>query len=189
MENNQFQPDIKVERHRLAAFFMLISATSIILGGAAFLLYLIGGNGIYRSFAVLIALFLVVLILVHSFWHIVTQHIFASDAVLIINQQGIHIGKLPREPDSVFIPWAEIEAIYSYRSLSVTFLCIRPKILQPYLSRFGCWKQAFRAIKMRTGAPLNIQQDWMRQPINEILRQIHLKYEQELFEYNISLND
>lgn len=62
------------------------------------------------------------------------------------------------------------------------------KTLKEDLSRFGLWKVAFKSIKLRTGAPLNLAENFITQPIDKILLQMQLQYAQELHDYDVQLH-
>lgn len=121
-----------------------------------------------------------ILVSARMIWHLVTRQILVRDPVMVINHEGIQIGKLPLAIGEAFISWDEIGKIYCYRFFSRTYFCIRPKNPKQYLSRFGLWKRWMMYINLPSAAPIYVEQHWIMQPISEILQQMCLQYAQEL---------
>ena len=106
--------------------------------------------------------------------------------LLTINREGIAIGKAPMF-SGFFIPWNEIEEIYSY-TFMYKYLCIRPRNTGQFMKRFGLLERALRYSNMMVGIPpLVAPQVFLEKPVDEILQRLYAGYANELFYYRIRL--
>lgn len=119
-------------------------------------------------------------------WRMVSQLLLSRNPILVINREGITIAKMPAL-SGAFISWGEIETIYVHRYLFYKYLCIRPKNTDQYLARFNGLKQFNMRINSMTGAPINIPQIYLDQPVEEILQRLYHMYASELSYYHVQL--
>lgn len=106
--------------------------------------------------------------------------------LLIINHQGITVGKMPML-SGFFIPWHEIEAIHT-STFIYKYLCIRPKDTRQFLKRFNILERFNRLSNTIIGVPpLIVPQVFLARPINETLQQLQFFYAHELDTHRIRL--
>lgn len=191
-EQPVLEKNIIVHRKRGLAISLVVSYAIISLFLTAILVLLVWltiidhGDISVDLFVSIIGL-LSIFISIRIIWHSITRQIMVHDPVLIINNQGIHVGKLPLVLGEVSILWDEMSAIYSYQVFSRQYLCIRLKDSRQYLSRFSFWKRLLLQSSLKSGAPINVRQDWLAQSVSAILQQIRLLYAQKLHNYDIQL--
>lgn len=139
-------------------------------GGAIIMAVLMGGVGLAALWAT----------------RVVASLLFSGEPVLVISHEGIRVGKLYGSFD-IMLPWQEIEAIYLFVGGIEKQLAIRPTHVGLFLSHFGLLMRFFLRINLLTGAPIAVAQSLLEKPIEEILDQLVVRYEQELESYHIQL--
>lgn len=161
-------------------FLVGMLAVFLILG------FTTGGSFQASDFSALLFFFAAIVFVGWLTWRMISQLLLSRKPVLVIHREGITIGKLPALSDAS-IPWAEIDAIYSYRYIIYKYLCIRPKNTEQFLARFGKLKQFNMRINSMTGAPLNVPQVFLDRPVEEIIQQLYYMYASELNYYHVQL--
>jgi hypothetical protein len=156
-------------------FFLFVLILIIVIpasrnGGAIFTALLMGGLGIAGIWPT----------------RVVASVLSSGEPMLVITHQGIRVGKVYGSFE-IILPWEEIEAIYLFGGGIEKQLCIRPTNVGLFLSHFGLLMRFFLRINVLTGAPIAVAQSFLEKPIEEILDQVVVRYEQELESYHIQL--
>jgi hypothetical protein len=124
---------------------------------------------------------------------------FIRTPLLIINCEGITVGKMPTR-SGCFIPWCEIEAIYSdayvsgyvYGHLNLNgykYLCVRPKDTEQFLQRFNAFERFNRRHNAIVSKPaVAVPQVFMERPVDETLQCLVTYYSYELYTCHIQLH-
>lgn len=105
-----------------------------------------------------------------------------SDLTLLIKAQpslqtsttGLTLRQLPFL-GTINLPWSEIKSVHTYRYLFLTYLCIVHQEPRQLITRYGFLRFTLNAssrFSLRTGAPLNISQSLLAQPVEEIAQQL-----------------
>lgn len=156
-------------------FFLFVLILIIVIpasrnGGAIFTALLMGGLGIAGIWPT----------------RVVASVLSSGEPMLVITHQGIRVGKVYGSFE-IILPWEGIEAIYLFGGGIEKQLCIRPTNVGLFLSHFGLLMRFFLRINVLTGAPIAVAQSFLEKPIEEILDQVVVRYEQELESYHIQL--
>lgn len=196
MQNSRLSPDKEVltfnRRYdvtkRSLLFFLCAEAFIVIV---LLFLAIIIQNDNSRNFVdyfVFGAILLNAVVALYAIFQLVTRHLLLSTPALIVNRQGVQVGKLPWTFGNVFISWEDIGTIYIYRQLNKSFLCICPRDTQKYLSRFSIWKRLALRYNLPSGAPINVQQEWIEQPIHAVLQQLLTHFKDQIDLHEVRLN-
>ncbi len=119
-------------------------------------------------------------------WRLFSRQLLISDSVLIINDEGIQIGKLPQILDEIFIAWSEIDGIYPLKHFYTGYLCINPKNMQEYSYHMNLLKKVImRANLLLIGGAICIPQSVMVEYPENILEQICLCFAHKIEKYDI----
>ncbi|MBO0796362.1 MAG: hypothetical protein J2P36_36185 [Ktedonobacteraceae bacterium] len=183
--------EMVIYRHRQRAtapviiYGCLLLLMMVLLGVVVWLMAVTPGD---TDFLSIIVMLLTTFMTARMTWHFVTRQLLVHEPVIVVNHQGISIGKIPLTIGELFISWHEISSIYAFRLFSHTYLCIGPRDPEYYLSRFGFWKRLLlKTSLLPSRAPINVNQDWMVQSVHETLHQISVLYAYELQVYDINL--
>ena len=134
----------------------------------------------------LIIVFLGSILLGWLSWRMGLQLLLFPKPALAINREGITVGKLLMLRSNFFLPWADIDAIYT-SSLGFKYLCIRPKNIEQFLARFKGLERVGRRSNWSVSAPVMLSQGYLEKPAQEILQQILVLYANELNYYHVRL--
>jgi hypothetical protein len=161
----------------LLAFLIFIFVLILIIvipaarnGGAIITAVLMGGGGITAIWPT----------------RVLARVLSSGEPILVITHEGIRVGKLYSSFE-IMLPWQEIEAISLFGGGIEKQLFIRPTNVGLFLSHFGLLMRFVLRINLLTGAPIAVAQSLLEKPIEEILDQLVVRYEQELESYNIQL--
>lgn len=162
----------------------------LILAGAIALFFILGTT-YHTNYIVpsLVYLAFMLPLLAFSSWAAwsMAQLFLKPTPLLLINRQGITIGKTPML-SGFFIPWHEIEAIHAATFLS-KYLCIRPKDTKQFLKRFTLLERFNRRSNAIIGVPpLVVPQVFLERPVEETLQQLQIVYAYELHTHRIRLH-
>jgi hypothetical protein len=185
------EADILVSRDRIRIIPPIIISVVTLLGSIWGLWSFLGASftpgNLYLDPSYLVIL-LVDLFICWYLLEIITHHILRNDSVLVINHEGVRIQRLPKPTiDNLFISWSEIERIGSRRSFGITCFSIRLKNLSQYCSRASHWKRFIMLFHLISGAPINIPQIYLKEPIKEILLRVSHRCANELNENGIQV--
>jgi hypothetical protein len=138
-------------------------------------------------------IFLIIIMLVEltSWWAIwgMARYILAGDPALIVNHQRIQISQLPMLTGNIFLSWKDVKTITVRYHLRQKYFVIYPKNPRQYLSRLPIWTQfimRIRSIK-NGGGSINIPQIYLKEPVEEILRQMSQLHNDELKQNRIEI--
>lgn len=185
------QNDIIISRDRTKALVLLI-------GLGLLLVYFMAGMVLILSFPHSLFLsgpgsimdwlwiFLFLLVACRTLWHLLARQLFAPDPILLINAQGIAVGRLPGVFGEASISWEEISTLSISSFFFQASLCILPKDRKAYLARFPFWKRLNMGMFSWPGA-LKVIQFWTSVSVDEIVQQIGERYALELEENRIQL--
>jgi hypothetical protein len=156
-------------------FFIFVLILIIVIpaarnGGAIMTAVLMGGCGIAARWPT----------------RVLARVLSSGEPMLIITHEGIRVGKVYGSFE-IMLPWQEIEAISLFGGGFEKQLAIRPTNVALFLSHFSLLMRFFLRINLLTGAPIAVVQSLLENPIEEILDQVVLRYEQELESYHIQL--
>jgi hypothetical protein len=116
LQHNQlgWPPEIRVVRKRRSALPIVLMSGFAVLSAADVLVRLFSNSFLRDFFVVELPVFGLQLLLFGWFlWIGTARHLFARDPLLLINHEGIQIGKLPMVAgDELMIRWEEIAHIY-----------------------------------------------------------------------------
>jgi hypothetical protein len=161
----------------------------MILAGAIALLFILGTTfQINYIVPLIVYLALMLPILAFGGWATwsMAQLFLKPTPLLIINRQGITVGKTPML-SGFFIPWHEIEAIHA-STFIYKYLCIRPKDTKQFLKRFNILERFNRRSNAIIGVPpLVVPQVFLERPVEETLQQLPIFYAHELNTHRIRL--
>jgi hypothetical protein len=163
----------------------IISGIALVLGiiiflGAIAFIYILGAT-FHIDVIVPMIIYLAFMLLAIAFsgwttWRM-AQLSLKPTPLLIINRQGITVGKISIPMFSgFFIPWYEIEAVHAYTFLN-KYLCIRPKDTRQFLKRFNALERFNRRSNAIFGIPpLVVPQIFMERSVEETLQQLQFFY-------------
>jgi|GraSoi_2013_60cm_1033757.scaffolds.fasta_scaffold24300_3 hypothetical protein len=166
----------------------LVLGIIILLGAIAFI-YILGAT-FHTDYIVPVIIYLAFILPAIAFngwttWRM-AQFFLKPTPLLIINRQGITVGKIPMF-SGFFIPWYEIEAIHAYTFMN-KYLCIRPKDTRQFLKRFNALERFNRRSNAIFGIPpLVVPQIFMERSVEETLQQLQFFYAHELNTHHIRL--
>src|SRR5258708_6033034 len=119
-------------------------------------------------------------------WRIASTLLFSHKPLLLINREGITVGRMP-SLSGFSIPWAEIESIHT-STFMYKYLCIRPRDQKDFLKRFSLLERGIRLSNALIGVPpLIVPQVCLERPVEEILRTLYHMYASELSYYRVQL--
>jgi hypothetical protein len=191
-QNSAFYPDRRQVLWR-TILFVVCFAVSLLCFPLLFVLnFLSHGSFVEAGDTVPLALMLAMTAFIGQFtWNFFSSQLpRAHLPLLVLNREGITVGRMFTLSGS-FISWAEIESIYLYTYtdafIQYRYLCIRPRNIQQYLSRFPRLERFYRSFSRRRGTPIAVPEDLLEKSIEEILHQLHSTYASELSYYQIQL--
>lgn len=169
-KKRQSHPEISIypQRWRLLTTLLFSWIALIAVAGLVVSIFLGSyDSGTIILFAILLAL--CVLYLLGFIWSALSLLINGQPA-LSANAEGLTLRGLPFL-GTVVVPWSEIKSIHTYRYLFLRYLCIVPQDTRALIARYGLLRFTLNIssrFSLRTGAPLNISQGLLAQPVSEI---------------------
>lgn len=157
-------------RWRLIATLLFCLLVLMMLAVLAITLWLSAYDpGTTILFALLFAL--CILYLLGFIWSALSL-LLSGQPTLSTDNEGLTLRGLPFL-GTVVLPWSEIKSVHSYRYLFLSYFCIVPEDARKLITRYGLLRFTLNVssrFSLRTGAPLNISQGLLAQPVPEIAR-------------------
>src|SRR5258708_14385126 len=104
---------------------------------------------------------------------------FSGEPTLVINHAGIRVGKIYGSAD-IFLPWEEVEAIYSAPRPPYKIFFVRPVDSKLFFSRLSPMMRFTCRLSAMGGAPIALYQSFLDQPADAILKQMQTHYKHKL---------
>ncbi len=119
-------------------------------------------------------------------WRMGFQQLFYRKPMLAINREGVTVNKMPLLRSGFFISWTDINSIYT-STIGYKYLCIRPKNIEQFLSRFKGRVRSPQRYNSGIFAPIMVPQVFLDKPVEEILQELYHRYANELHYYQVQL--
>lgn len=171
--------NIYPQRWRLIGTLVLCLVALVIVADQVISIFLSSpGIGEIILFALLLALCIVYLL---GFVWSALRLLISGSAALSSGADGLTLRGLPFL-GTITMPWSEIKSIHTYRYLFLRYLCIVPQDTRKLVNHYGLLRFTLNIssrFSLRTGAPLNVSQGLLTEPVAEIARLLKRKEAQE----------